>query len=115
MNHSWSLLMFTKPRPTIELDRPIRRSAHVVSTVQGEEAVILDVKRGQYYALNEVGSRIWELLAKGAKVDALVQALQVEYELPTERSSQTRYDVEQLIKALHAAGLVEVSPDLARH
>lgn len=39
---------------------PKRRGGVVAQAVNGE-AVLLDIERGEYYSLNVVGSRIWEL------------------------------------------------------
>ena len=39
---------------------------HVSSARHGDTTVLLDVNRGRYYTLNQVGGRIWELLARGS-------------------------------------------------
>lgn len=40
------------------------RTPRVRATTEGEETVLLDVERGRYYALNEVGSRIWSMVCE---------------------------------------------------
>ena len=41
---------------------------HVVSVVQDTDTALLDVRSERYFTLNEVGTRIWELLAEGASL-----------------------------------------------
>jgi hypothetical protein len=48
------------------------------------EAVILDVNSGQYYGLNEVGARIFELVEQPCSVDAIVTRLTKEYSVEGE-------------------------------
>ena len=43
------------------------------------EAVILDVNSGQYYGLNEVGARIFELVEQPSSVDRIIGLLTDEY------------------------------------
>lgn len=70
------------------------------------EAVILNTKSGQYYSLNEVGTRIWELLSEGLSKDEIVSAITEEYEVSPEQAVR---DVSELIKDLITSGLVEES------
>lgn len=60
------------------------RANGVVGTRQGDTTVLLDVNRGMYYTLNEVGGRIWELLGEGVAVPAIVERLQEEYDVAAE-------------------------------
>ena len=56
-----------------------------ISADVGGEAVILVLKSGQYYGLNDVGTRIWELLqepkAAGDIRDAILEEYAVEPEV----------------------------------
>ncbi|HEY7876654.1 MAG TPA: PqqD family peptide modification chaperone, partial [Gemmatimonadaceae bacterium] len=58
---------------------------HVLAATQGEETVLLDVERGRYYALNEVGSRIWSLVCEGVPFAGIVERLRAEYDVSPER------------------------------
>ena len=64
--------------------------------VEGE-IVILDLNTSLYYSLNEVGARIWELLASGMSPHDAAERIFEEYE--TERGTARR-DVEKLILEL---------------
>ncbi|HWZ59223.1 MAG TPA: PqqD family protein [Gemmatimonadaceae bacterium] len=79
------------------------RCAHVVSTVQGDSTILLDARRGQYHTLNEIGGRVWALLADGTTIDALVSAIQAEYDAPPDRIA---LDVHAMLAQLQSAGLL---------
>jgi len=45
------------------------------------EIVLLSVKNGEYYSLNEIGSAIWEMLTKPMSVERLINNLTENYEI----------------------------------
>lgn len=49
--------------------------AHLRSIVDHDGAVILDIKRDQFFSMNPVGSYIWERLLKGEDLDQISKAL----------------------------------------
>jgi coenzyme PQQ synthesis protein D (PqqD) len=53
--------------------------------------------------LNEVGSRIWELLDEGRPVDKIVEAICAEYDAPREQAAR---DIGELLGSLATAGLI---------
>ena len=67
--------------------------------------VLLNVANGEYYGLNELGSRIWELLQGGQSAVELMATLRQEYDVSEQQLSQ---DVGQFLEILQAKGLVEV-------
>lgn len=69
----------------------------------GEEAVLLELKTGQYYSLNEVGTRMWRLLAEHGSIAPVVLELNGEYEIAEE---QLRKDVEGFVDILASRGLL---------
>ena len=76
-----------------------------VSSRVGEEEAILSIEKGIYYGLNDVGARIWELLAEPVAVRAIVEAIMDEYDVSRE---QCEADVIELLGQLVAAELVRV-------
>jgi hypothetical protein len=89
------------------LDGRLRQSSHVLATAQGDELVLLDLKRERYFTLNEVGSRMWALLSAGATRDELVSVIRREYRIRSDGPKDpVAADVERLLAELHAAGLV---------
>lgn len=71
-----------------------------------EEAVLLNLDSGQYYGLDPVGTRIWNLLAEGKALPQVVSTIVAEYEVGSE---QCEADLLKLLGDLEAQGLVAVS------
>jgi hypothetical protein len=70
-----------------------------------DEVVIMSLANDAYINLNEVGSRIWELLAESPRtIDDLVLTLIDEFEVTEE---QCREDVTIFLKEMLSKGLVE--------
>jgi hypothetical protein len=59
------------------------------------------------YTLNEVGSRIWELIDSSRPVAQIVLTIQDEYEVT---ESEAARDCLELVDALQTAGLIRPSP-----
>jgi hypothetical protein len=55
--------------------------ADQVSCDLAGETVILGLKHGEYYGLNEVGSRIWNLIQEPKTVAELLDAMLKEYDV----------------------------------
>lgn len=53
---------------------------HVVSTVHGARTVLLDVRNGRYWGLDEVGTRIWTLTGEGLTATEIAERLSEEYQ-----------------------------------
>jgi hypothetical protein len=70
-----------------------------------EEAVLLDLKSGKYFGLNEVGTRIWQLVAEGRPLAEILETLDREY--AAERGVLER-DLLEVARELCARGLLEV-------
>ena len=54
--------------------------SHLRSIVDHDGAVILDIKRDQFFSMNPVGSYIWERLLKGEGLDQIAKELAEETE-----------------------------------
>jgi hypothetical protein len=76
-----------------------------VSSQLGDEAVILNVKTGTYFGLNEVGTRIWSLIQEPVPVEKVIQTLLDEYEVDPKQCEE---DILNLIDDLSNAALIEV-------
>ena len=74
----------------------------------GGETVLLDLESEQYFGLDAVGSRIWQLLGEGMGTEAVVETLLLEYEV--ERDALAA-DVAALLEQLAEAGLVRLRGD----
>jgi Coenzyme PQQ synthesis protein D (PqqD) len=69
------------------------------------EAVLLNAQTGRYYGLNDVGTRIWTLVAEPTPVAAVVSALQNEYDVD---AGQLEGDILRFVEDMVARRLVEV-------
>ena len=82
----------------------VARSKGFVDAAIDDEVVILSIEHGICYGLNRVGSRIWNLLAKPARIGDLCATLLAEYRVD---ASACEYQVVDLLEELRAEGLVE--------
>lgn len=62
---------------------PKRSDNILVQQVDGT-TVLLSVEGGEYYALDEIGSRVWELCDGSHSVGAIIERICAEYEAPPE-------------------------------
>jgi hypothetical protein len=77
-----------------------------VACDMAEESAILDLKSGQYYGLNPIGTRIWALIQKPTPVVDILSKLLNEYEVDADRCER---DLLTLIEELEQKGLVEIN------
>lgn len=70
------------------------------------ESVLLNLDNGRYYGLDEVGTRLYELLNSSASVEAAIEAALDEYEVGEET---LRGDLSELIARLMDEGLLEIA------
>ena len=65
---------------SLSLDSIVLASPQQVSCDVADEAVLLSMRDGEYYGLNEVGASIWRLIQQPKTVRAVRDALLDEYE-----------------------------------
>jgi Coenzyme PQQ synthesis protein D (PqqD) len=70
--------------------------------VEGQ-IVLLDLKRGFFYSLDEVGSTIWEAVAKQGTVEAAVTAVLSSYEVDEKVATE---DASRMIELWKTEGLL---------
>jgi hypothetical protein len=70
-----------------------------------DEIVMLDVERGLYLNLNEVGSRIWQLIDGRAAIGDICKKLGAEY---TVDAATCEREVIGLIERMRNADIVEI-------
>lgn len=85
------------------VDARFGRAGHVVSAAEGDRTVLLDPEGGEYFGLDEVGTRIWELLPAHPTAAALAERLSQEYDAPHELLAA---DAARLLGELAAMKLV---------
>ena len=67
------------------------------------EIMLMHLGSEEYFSLDAVGRRVWELLGEHGSFQALLDALLCEYEVDEAR---LRGDLERLLRGLLAAGLL---------
>jgi hypothetical protein len=75
----------------------------VLSRVLAGEAVLLDLQSGTYFGLNDVGTRVWELLKEPKTKDELRAVILAEYEVT---EAELDADLERILGELVGRGLV---------
>jgi hypothetical protein len=76
------------------------------------EVVVLGLKDGVYYELNEVGACIWRLIRQPRSVQSVVDAILEEYDVPAE---ECMADVLALAENLAKFGLIEIQSTEIAH
>ena len=66
--------------------------------------MLLHLKRGCYYSLDDVGTRVWTLLSQGMDLESIVTTMFNEFEVTEDA---LRRDLDALLTRLTEAGLVE--------
>lgn len=90
----------------ITLDSIVSRSSSQVSTKLSTETVILGLASEEYYALREVGARIWDIIEDSQPARQILATLLREYDVASERCER---DLLAILHDLADAGLVEVT------
>ena len=90
-------------------DVSLESRAHVSDDVLFQElqgqGVLLNLKTGVYFGLDQVGTRICQLLEKHSVLSEVLEVMVAEYEVPEERCAQ---DLLALITEMEKNGLVTV-------
>lgn len=89
--------------PFLHAETDIRLCKEVLFKVLDDEAVLLDLNSGQYFGLNEIGCRIWQLIPEHSRLGAIRDRLVEEYDVTADRAWD---DLEILITELIRRGLV---------
>ena len=72
----------------------------------GEESILLNLNSETYFGLDEVGTRIWDLVTSGLTIQEAYEVLLNEYEVPPETLSK---DIAALLEELLMKGLLVIA------
>ena len=89
------------------LHTPFRPGSHVKDVAIDGEAVLVDLRSGTYFGLDEIGTAIWHRLRDVSTGAAIAEDLVRHYDVSIE---QLCCDIERFLRELHARGLV-TTPD----
>lgn len=80
---------------------------HVTSRRLDDELVLLNLDSENYFGLDAVGTRIWEVVSAAPSVEEALQQLLSEYEVG---EAKLREDMEKLLNQLVSSELIELQP-----
>lgn len=89
----------------MNLNQTITLSPDVISQEVSGETVLLDLESENYFGLDEVGTRIWQLIKETNDLEAIFNTLLAEYDVSEER---LRGDLDALLGEITGLGLVKL-------
>ena|SRR6187401_953216 len=88
----------------LSLETVVSASPNQVHSRVGDDLVILDLDSSLYYSLDPVGARVFELLERPTRLDAVADTIVAEFEVD---ASTAQRDLLALVGTLIAQKLVE--------
>ena len=89
----------------MNLKQTITLSPDVISQEVSGETVLLDLQSENYFGLDEVGTRIWQLIKETNDLEAIFNTLLAEYDVSEER---LQGDLDALLGEIAGLGLVKL-------
>ncbi|MEP0203736.1 MAG: PqqD family protein [Halioglobus sp.] len=89
----------------MNLKQTITLSPDVISQEVSGETVLLDLESENYFGLDEVGTRIWQLIESAGDLEAIFNTLMEEYDVDEE---QLLGDLSDLVGEVEKLGLVKL-------
>lgn len=90
----------------INLDTVINKNLEIDDTDLDGEKVMMNLDKGEYFMMNEVGSRIWEIISEPINVKEIISTLRNEYEVDEETCKDT---VIEFLGRLDNADLISIN------
>ena len=90
----------------INLDTVINKNLEIDDTDLDGEKVMMNLDKGEYFMMNEVGSRIWDIIIEPINVKGIIEALLSEYAVDEETCTDT---VIEFLGRLNNAELIRIS------
>ena len=87
----------------MNLNQTITLSPDVIPQEVSGETVLLDLESENYFGLDEVGTRIWQLIQQTNDLQAIYQTLLTEYDVAEDRLQQ---DLGNLLGEISGLGLI---------
>jgi hypothetical protein len=91
--------------PPVEASTVLRVAENVLKRTAGNETVLLDLDSEEFFGLDGVGARAFELFEQPRRLDAVVDTLLGEYDVDRETLTT---DVTELVTALVSRNLLVV-------
>ena len=90
----------------INLDTVINKNLEIDDTDLDGEKVMMNLDKGEYFMMNEVGSRIWEIISEPINDKEIINTLRNEYEVDEETCKDT---VIEFLGRLDNADLISIN------
>lgn len=90
----------------INLETVINKNLEIDDTDLDGEKVMMNLDKGEYFMMNEVGSRIWEIISEPINVKDIINTLRNEYEVDEETCKDT---VIEFLGRLDNADLISIN------
>ena len=90
----------------VNINSVITKNQEIDDTDLDGEKVMMNLDKGQYFMMNEVGSRIWEIISEPVNVKGIIDTLRSEYEVDEETCKDT---VIEFLGRLDYADLISIS------
>ncbi len=87
----------------MNLNQAITPAPDVISQEVSGETVLLNLDSEHYFGLDEVGTRVWQLIRETGDVQAIYRTMLAEYDVSEER---LRSDLDALLEEITGLGLV---------
>lgn len=87
----------------MNLNQTIILSPDVISQEVSGETVLLDLESENYFGLDEVGTRIWQLIKETNNLKTIYDTLLSEYDVQEDRLQQ---DLDTLLSEISGLGLI---------
>jgi hypothetical protein len=89
----------------LNFDTIVSQNKSIDATEIDNEKVMMNISKGQYYALNSVGSKIWDVIEDKRTVREVVSILLSEYEIDQKNCEES---VMNFLGSLQNEDLIEV-------
>ena len=89
----------------MKLPPPLALSPDVISQEVSGETVLLDLESENYFGLDEVGTRIWQLIKETNELQSIFDTLLEEYNVSEQR---LQLDLTTLLTEIEDLGLVKL-------
>lgn len=89
----------------LSLTSAVVQSKDVASCNLAGETAIIHLESGNYFGLDEVGTRIWTLIQEPKRIDDILDVLLSEYEV---EAAEGERDLLDLLRRLHDEALVTI-------
>lgn len=84
----------------------VRKNIEIDDADLDGEKVMMNLDKGKYFSLNEVGSRIWTIISSSISIKGITDILIKEYDVDYETC---KVEVIKFIKKLYEDDLIEIN------